>query len=289
MKLRKILSIATASVMALGMMSMAASAEDVSTTETTTLNNVVLFDGHLATDDSLSFMPFQLGSGIAGSKIKVTFTPAEGTKVGDVALGIAGKKDDENWTWVQDPTNPGFEITDPTTENTVEMTYDEFVTLSGLGNENLRCFVIANWNAKADATTKIELVVPETTYNVTTLFNGPLTNAEFTPAQLGSGIDGSLIRITFTSSAEAEKDWVSIGISATEEVAGEDTEWKSENRGFLSVGPEKEASYTLNYADFVKLSGLDTATDYEAFLIQNWKVKEGTIVNIELLTPAVAE
>lgn len=284
MKLKKLLSIATASVMALGMMSIAASAEDDPATETTTLNNVVLFDGHLATDDSLSFMPFQLGSGIEGSKIKVTFTPAEGTEVGDIALGIAGKKDDADWTWVQAATNPGFAITDPTTENTVEMTYDEFVALSGLGEYNLRCFVIANWNAKADATTKIELVVPETTYNVTTLFNGTLTNAKFTPAELGKGTDGALIRINFTSSVD--KDWVAVGISATELDIGEGTEWESENRGFLSTGIGNDITYTISYADFIKLSGLSAEKNYEEILIQNWGVKEGTVVNIELLTPA---
>lgn len=290
MKLRKILSIATASVMALGMMSMAASAEDVTDPDPTPTETVkVLCDTAIAQGSSVEFTPAQLGKGIDGAKIRFTYTSGTITSADDQkVVGIAGKKNDDSWSWMQSATNPALEATESDTTYTVDMTYAELVEKADINEADVRCYVFANWHMKADTNLKIELVTPYVEYYSMTLYDGviksgdvtPEETVEITPADLGKGSAGARVEITYTS--DVDKDWVALGIAGK---AKDTWTWTSANKGLLSEGKGVTTTANLSYADFVAAAGI--GDDLECFVLQNWGLEADSNVKVELLLPFV--
>ena len=104
MKTKKLLAAMTMSALALSMMSMAASAEDTDpVVPEPEVNVTVLHNGPL---DNTELTPMQLGKGIEGAKIRVTYTSPQEEGYG--VIGVAGKANDDAWTWLQSENNPAF-------------------------------------------------------------------------------------------------------------------------------------------------------------------------------------
>ena len=279
MKLKNLFSVMTASALALSMLTIAASATDGETEEPVvpTENVEVLYNAPI-TADGVEFTPQQLGKGTDGAKLRFTYYSAEDKPNGSKVIGIAGKANDENWTWLQAETEPGLTTTGYDVENVQEFNYDELVALADIGT-NVRCYVFCNWGLKADSNVKIELVTPAVNYATMTLFDGTLNNTELTPDELGKNVPGSKIRLTFTS--DLEKDWGAVGLAGKEK--GTWT-WTSNSKALLSAGVNAVSTYTFSYADFVEYAGI--GDNLECFVFQDWGIADNTNVKIELLVPA---
>ena len=280
MKLKNLFSVMTASALALSMLTIAASAEDGETPVepvTPTENVEVLYDAPI-TADGVEFTPQQLGKGTDGAKLRFTYYSAEDKPDGSKVIGIAGKANDDAWTWLQAASEPGLTTEGYNVENVQEIYYDELVALADIGT-NVRCYVFCNWGLEADSNVKIELITPVVHYADMTLFDGALNNTELTPDELGKNVPGSKIRFTFT--ADVEKDWGAVGLAGKEK--GTWT-WKSESKALLSAGTNVASTYTFSYADFVEYAGI--GDNLECFVFQDWGVAENTNVKIELLVPA---
>ena len=280
MKLKNLFSVMTASALALSMLTIAASAEDGETPVepvTPTENVEVLYNAPI-TADGVEFTPQQLGKGTDGAKLRFTYYSAEDKPNGSKVIGIAGKANDANWTWLQAETEPGLTTTGYNVENVQEIYYDELVELADIGT-NVRCYVFCNWGLKADSDVKIELITPVVHYAEMKLFDGTLNNTELTPDELGKNVPGSKIRFTFT--ADVEKDWGAVGLAGKEK--GTWT-WTSESKALLSAGTNVASTYTFSYADFVEYAGI--GDNLECFVFQDWGIAENTNVKIELLVPA---
>ena len=280
MKLKNLFSVMTASALALSMLTIAASAEDGETPVepvTPTENVEVLYNAPI-TADGVEFTPQQLGKGTDGAKLRFTYYSAEDKPDGSKVIGIAGKANDDAWTWLQAASEPGLTTEGYNVENVQEIYYDELVALADIGT-NVRCYVFCNWGLEADSNVKIELITPVVHYAEMTLFDGALNDTELTPDELGKNVPGSKIRFTFT--ADVEKDWGAVGLAGKEK--GTWT-WKSNQKALLSTGVDVASTYTFSYADFVEYAGI--GDNLECFVFQDWGIAEDTNVKIELLVPA---
>ena len=244
---------------------------------TPTENVEVLYNAPI-TADGVEFTPQQLGKGTDGAKLRFTYYSAEDKPDGSKVIGIAGKANDDAWTWLQAASEPGLTTEGYNVENVQEIYYDELVELADIGT-NVRCYVFCNWGLEADSNVKIELVTPKVNYAEMTLFDGTLNNTELTPDELGKNVPGSKIRFTFT--ADVEKDWGAVGLAGKEK--GTWT-WKSESKALLSAGVNAVSTYTFSYADFVEYAGI--GDNLECFVFQDWGIAEDTNVKIDLLVPA---
>ena len=244
---------------------------------TPTENVEVLHDAPI-TADGVEFTPKQLGKGTDGAKLRFTYYSNEDAEPGYIALGIAGKANDNDWTWLQSETNPGLSTAGYGVENVEEIYYDELVEFADIGT-NVRCYVFCNWWLEEGENVKIELITPRINYAEMTLFDGTLNNTELTPDELGKNIPGSKIRFTFTASVD--KDWGAVGLAGKEK--GTWT-WTSKSKALLSAGVNAVSTYTFSYADFVEYAGI--GDNLECFVFQDWGIAEDTNVKIELLVPA---
>ena len=245
-----------------------------------TENVEVIYDAAIPAEGA-EFTPQQLGSGTAGAMLRFTYYSAEDVEAGSGVIGLAGKANDEAWTWLQAEENPALTTEGYGIKNVVTMSYDEFVALAHIddGKNNVRCYVLCNWGLAADQNVKVELITPAVNYGTMTLFDGQLNDTELTPAELGKNIPGSKIRISFT--ADVEENWGAVGLSGK---AAGTWEWTSKSNALLSKGVDVPATYTFSYADFVAYAGI--GDDLECFVFQDWGVAENTNVKIELLVPA---
>ena len=165
MKLKNLFSVMTASALALSMLTIAASAEDGETPVepvTPTENVEVLYNAPI-TADGVEFTPQQLGKGTDGAKLRFTYYSAEDKPDGSKVIGIAGKANDDAWTWLQAASEPGLTTEGYNVENVQEIYYDELVELADIGT-NVRCYVFCNWGLEADSNVKIELITPVVHY-----------------------------------------------------------------------------------------------------------------------------
>ena len=242
-----------------------------------TENVEVLHDAPI-TADGVEFTPQQLGKGTDGAMLRFTYYSAEDKPDGSKVIGIAGKANDDAWTWLQAASEPGLTTEGYNVENVQEIYYDELVALADIGT-NVRCYVFCNWGLEADSNVKIELITPVVHYAEMTLFDGALNDTELTPDELGKNVPGSKIRFTFT--ADVEKDWGAVGLAGKEK--GTWT-WKSNQKALLSTGVDVASTYTFSYADFVEYAGI--GDNLECFVFQDWGIAEDTNVKIELLVPA---
>ena len=237
----------------------------------------VLYDAPI-TADGVEFTPQQLGKGTDGAKLRFTYYSNENAEPGYVALGIAGKANDENWSWLQSETDPGLTTVGYGFENVQEIYYDELVEFADIGT-NVRCYVFCNWWLEEGSNVKIELVTPAVNCATMTLFDGTLNNTELTPDELGKNVPGSKIRLTFTS--DLEKDWGAVGLAGKEKGTWTWVSWKN---SLLSKGIDEQVTYTFSYADFVEYAGI--GDNLECFVFQDWGIAEDTNVKIELLVPS---
>ena len=242
-----------------------------------TENVEVLHDAPI-TADGVEFTPQQLGKGTDGAKLRFTYYSAEDKPDGSKVIGIAGKANDDAWTWLQAASEPGLTTEGYNVENVQEIYYDELVALADIGT-NVRCYVFCNWGLEADSNVKIELITPVVHYAEMTLFDGTLNNTELTPDELGKNVPGSKIRFTFTS--DLEKYWGTVGICGKEKGTWDWVGWKN---SLLSKNVNEQVTYTFSYADFVEYAGI--GDNLECFVFQDWGIAEDTNVKIELLVPA---
>lgn len=218
-----------------------------------------------------------MGKGIDGAILRFTYTSDEEEGYG--AVGIAGKATDENWTWVQSENNPAFPSAGVEVENVVTITYKDFVKFADIGTD-LRCYVFMDWGLSEDnPEIKIELLVPHVDYGVVQIYNGPLDNTQITPAELGYGIDGALIQISFTSTSP--ENWGAVGLAGL----SKEWEWKSNGAALNSKGEDLLAKYVFTYAAFEELVNIGSAEELECFVFQDWGLS-GSDFTIELLIPA---
>lgn len=283
MTVKKLFSVMTASALALSMLTIAASAtgtDPVDPDPVPTENVEVIYDAAIPAAGA-EFTPQQLGSGTAGAMLRFTYYSAEDVEAGSGVIGLAGKANDEAWTWLQAEENPALTTEGYGIKNVVTMSYDEFVALAHIddGTNNVRCYVLCNWGLAADQNVKVELITPAVNYGTMTLFDGQLNDTELTPAELGKNIPGSKIRISFT--ADVEENWGAVGLSGK---AAGTWEWTSKSNALLSKGVDVPATYTFSYADFVAYAGI--GDDLECFVFQDWGLKADTNCKIELLVPA---
>ena len=245
-----------------------------------TENVEVIFDSTIP-EAGAEFTPQQLGSGTAGAMLRFTYYSAEDVEADSGVIGLAGKANDADWTWLQNASNPALTTEGYGIKNVVTMSYDEFVALANIdnGENNVRCYVLCNWGLAADQNVKVELITPAVNYGTMTLFDGQLNDPELTPAELGKNIPGAKIQISFT--ADVAENWGAVGISGK---AIDTWEWTSKSNALLSKGVDAEATYTFSYADFVAYAGI--GDNLECFVFQNWGVADNTNVKIELLVPA---
>ena len=242
-----------------------------------TENVEVLHDAPI-TADGVEFTPQQLGKGTDGAMLRFTYYSAEDKPDGSKIIGIAGKSNDDAWTWLQSETEPGLTTEGYNVENVQEIYYDELVALADIGT-NVRCYVFCNWGLEADSNVKIELITPVVHYAEMTLFDGTLNNTELTPDELGKNVPGSKIRFTFTS--DLEKYWGAVGLAGKEKGTWDWVGWKN---SLLSKNVNEQVTYTFSYADFVEYAGI--GDNLECFVFQDWGIAEDTNVKIELLVPA---
>lgn len=283
MKLRKLFSVMTASALALSMLTIAASATETDPVDpdpVPTENVEVIYDAPIPAAGA-EFTPQQLGSGTAGAMLRFTYYSAEDVEADSGVIGLAGKANDADWTWLQNASNPALTTEGYGIKNVVTMSYDEFVALANIdnGENNVRCYVLCNWGLAADQNVKVELITPAVNYGTMTLFDGQLNDTELTPAELGKNIPDAKIRISFT--ADVAENWGAVGISGK---AAGTWEWTSQSKALLSKGVNVPATYTFSYADFVTYAGI--GDNLECFVFQDWGVAENTNVKIELLVPA---
>ena len=279
MKLKKLFAFLTVGAIALSSMSVTSSAADdeIAVPVTPTENVEVLYDAPIPSIGA-EFTPRQLGKGTDGAKLRFTYYSAENKSDGSKVIGIAGKANDANWTWLQADTEPGLTTAGYGVENVEEVYYDELVALADIGTD-VRCYVFCNWGIKKGSNVKIELITPTVNYASMTLFDGTLANTQLTPDELGKNVPGSKIRFTFTS--DLEKDWGAVGICGKEKGTWTWVKWKY---SLLSNGIGKLVTYTFSYADFVEYAGI--GDNLECFEFQDWGIAVDTNVKIELLVPA---
>ena len=275
MKLKKLFAFLTTGVIALSTMSVSVSAVDELVVPTE--NVEVLYNAPI-TADGVEFTPQHLGKGTDGAKLRFTYYSAEDKRAESTVIGIAGKANDDAWTWLQSEIDPGLTTEGYDVENVQEIYYDELVELADIG-ANVRRYVFCNWGLKADSDVKIELITPVVHYAEMTLFDGTLNDTELTPDELGKNIPGSKIRFTFT--ADVEKDWGAVSICGKEK--GTWT-WTSESKALLSAGVNVASTFKFSYADFVEYA--DIGDNLECFVFRDWGIAEDTNVKIELLVPA---
>lgn len=283
MKIKKLLAAMTMSALALSMMSMAAGAEDTDPTDPDVPaeveeNVTVLHNGPL---NNTELTPLQLGKGIEGAKIRVTYTSA--SEEGYGVIGIAGKANDDDWTWLQSEDNPAFSSEGAETTSTVEMAYEDFVTFADIGND-VRCYVFMDWGLAENSDCLIELVTPVEHFVEIPVYDGELTSTgvDIVPGELGKNIDGAKIRFTYTSANPA--GWGSVGLAGKEK--GTWT-WKSENKSFASEGENVTSTLVYSYSDFVAAAGV--GDNLECFVFQDWGLKADTNFKIDLLIPVEAD
>lgn len=305
MKLRKIFAAMTASALALSMLAVSAAA-DVGDTEDPVSPDVkedvkVLYDGKL---DNTELTLLDLGKGIDGAKLRFTYTSVEEEGYG--AVGIAGKATDDDWTWMQSPDNPALPSGGSDVEVVAEYTYEEFAIFAGIEKgydapvveleeeevpfekQDLRCYVFMNWGLGEDDaeleteanSCKIELVTPHIDYGVMEVYNGPLDNTKIKAAELGMGIEGAVIRFTYTPTSPS--GWGAVGLAGHNEG---DWAWKSVGTSLASKGEGVEAVVEMSYADFETLAGIGSGADLECFVFQDWGLG-GSNFKIEVLIPA---
>lgn len=280
MTVKKLFSVMTASALALSMLTIAASADETNPVDpdpVPTENVEVLYDAPI-TEAGVEFTPQQLGKGTEDAMIRFTYYSAEDKPVGSGVIGIAGKANDADWTWLQSETDPALTTEGYGIKNVTEIYYDELVELADIGTD-VRCYVFCNWGLAADQNVKIELITPAVNYGTMTLFDGQLNDTELTPAELGKNIPDAKIRISFT--ADVAENWGAVGISGK---AAGTWEWTSQSKALLSKGVDVPATYTFSYDDFVTYAGI--GDNLECFVFQDWGVAENTNVKIELLVPA---
>lgn len=278
MKTKKLLAAMTMSALALSMMSMAASAEDTDpVVPEPEVNVTVLHNGPL---DNTELTPMQLGKGIEGAKIRVTYTSPQEEGYG--VIGVAGKANDDAWTWLQSENNPAFASEGEAVTSTVEMTYDEFVTFADIGDD-VRTYVFMDWGLEG-ADCLIELVAPVEHFVEVPIYDDVLASEglDVTPGELGKNIPGAKVRFTYTSANP--EGWGVVGLAGKEKGTWA---WQSAGKSFASEGESFESVLTYRYSDFVAAAGV--GDDLESFVFQNWGLAENSNFKVDLLIPVEAD
>ena len=226
------------------------------------------------------FTPEQLGKNIEGAKIRITFTSDKSRDA--QVLGISGKQKDTG-KWVQN--KHGLLSKEKNIESVYTFTYNDFVDYIGIG-DNLECFVFQNWGL-VGGICKIEVLTPIIpTEIITVLYDDVIEQWEsiaFTPEQLGQGIDGSKLQLTYEPSDQTIIGESVVGIAGIKE----DGSWlqSSDNPAFIkkNVGLNVDQ---LTYREFVDLADINESDIYY-YVFSNWRVKSDTKVKIELIVPNV--
>ncbi|MDE6149915.1 MAG: hypothetical protein K2F81_07465, partial [Ruminococcus sp.] len=226
------------------------------------------------------FTPEQLGKNIEGAKIRITFTSSERRDI--QVLGISGKQKG-TWKWMQN--EHGLLSKGIGRESVYTFNYNDFVDYIGIGDD-LECFVFQNWGL-VDGICKIEVLTPIIpTEIITVLYDDVIEQWEsiaFTPEQLGQGIDGSKLQITYEPSDQTIIGQSVVGIAGIKE----DGSWlqSSDNPAFVKNNNGINIEQ-LTYSQFVDLANINES-DVNYYVFSNWRVKSGTNVKIELIVPNV--
>lgn len=226
------------------------------------------------------FSPYELGKSIDGSLIKFTYTSKKPLNSGTIKF--TGLKTDENA--VSETAKGNLYSRGIGQEVVAYFTYEDLINYLGFSNE-ISNIEIQDWALQGSADFKIELITPIENQVVTVLHDEVITggfsnNAKFSPYELGKSIDGSLIRISFTS--DEPIFYQIFGVSGKEKDV---TEWVKHETPIYSKGEGTETVLTFSYNDFVDYMGI--GDDYYFFILQNMGFKENSHFKVELITPAI--
>lgn len=281
MRLKKLLSFLITGTMTVSCLSLSANAtdSDVQNMSAKSNENVqVLYDAPLT---GVEFGVFELGKSIEGSKLR--FTYVSDSEEGSGVVGIAGRAADDEWTWLQSENDPALVSEGIDTESVVEVYYDELVDLADIGVNNIRSYIFQDWGLKRNTNFKIELVTPYVNESVTEVFNDNVDyNIKLSPFELGKSIKGSKIRFTYTT--DTYENWAAVGISG---ILKNSKNLIEANSTLYSRGKGKEVVATFTYKDLVNYIGVGDNLEYIVF--HDWRLKTGTNLKIELLTPVISE
>lgn len=239
----------------------------------------ILYDGKI---NLTEFTPEQLGKNIDGAKIRITYTGNKPSCWG--VLGISGKTKN-TWKWIQN--KYAFLSKGQNVEITNTFSYNDFVNYIGIG-DNVECFVFQDWGLAKDENVLIELITPDESENVTVIYDDVIElweSVEFTPQQLGKGIDGAKLRFTYYSAADKPDGSKVIGIAgkANDKVH---TWLQSETNPALTTdGYGVENVQEIYYDELVVLA--DIGTNVYSYVFSNWGLDPNQNLKIELIVPYV--
>lgn len=225
---------------------------------------------------------FELGKSIEGAKLRFTYT--SGSETDEGIVGLAARANDDNWTWLQHSPSDVSTLKSEGigVESVVEMTYDEFEALVNVEETNIRSYVFQDWGLQEGSNFKIELIAPIGT-EVTEVYNSSIGLVKFSPYELGKSIDNSLIRFTYTSNKPLNSGAITFtGLKADINAVGEIAKGN-----LYSRGEGKEVIATFTYKDLIEYLGFSDDISY--IEIQNWALKRGTNLKIELISPVKPE
>lgn len=225
---------------------------------------------------------FELGKSIEGARLR--FTYISGSETDEGIVGLAARANDDNWTWLQHSPSSVSTLKSEGmgVESVVEMTYDEFEALVNVEETDLRSYVFQDWGLQEGSNFKIELIAPIVT-EVTEVYNSSIGLAKFSPYELGKSINDSLIRFTYISNKPLNSGAITFrGLKADINAVGEIAKGN-----LYSRGEGKEVIATFTYKDLIEYLGFSDDISY--IEIQNWALKRGTNLKIELISPVKPE
>ena len=246
-------------------------------TLTDTTVKIPLFSGVLPYE-GIYLTPAQLGKYVPDSEITITYT--SDNPEGWSGIGICGNGSGDNW---YTHSNHLFSIGEGET-NVYTATYTEFVEFVGI-TEPISAYVFQNWGLEEDSICTIELTIPVDPYEIeTTLYDNTLKQGEsitFTPQQLGQGINGARLVITYEAKDELNNNEAVIGIAGI----SKDGRWL-QGKNIPSFIKKHNGTNVeeFTYDEFVDLADINEC-DVNYYVFSNWGVKPDTNVKIKVIIP----
>lgn len=240
--------------------------------KTEKLKKTVIYDAPLSGSTEIGV--FEMGKSIEGANLR--FTYKSGSEIDKGIIGFAGRANNDDWTWLQSDSKPAFKSDGVDVETVVDMTYDEFTDLVDIEETDLRSYVFQNWGLSKDSNFKIELLIPSRKETKNEVFNGTLGITRFSPYELGKSINGSLIKLTYTSKKPLNSG--TIKFTGLKNEVNETAKGNLYSRG---IGQEVVAYFT--YEDLIDYLGF--SNEISNIEIQDWGLQGGANFKLELITP----